>query len=170
MLLVSSGSCLHPIRWSHILSWEWRCSWSSADRRCSNYTWVINNLITYLSASYIRDLTVHHVCVCVCVCEEDPQVTVMRKVLPAHENLMKCVYRWKKGLAVISNKQLIHWLSIASTIAVHEYCKNIWSISYLSYNDMNIHSHMSPETQFTKICIIKNTFLYNDLSHDTNAS
>ena len=27
--------------------WEWRCSWSSADRRCSNYIWVINNFIAY---------------------------------------------------------------------------------------------------------------------------
>ena len=26
---------------------EWRCSWSSADRRCSNYVWVIDNLIAY---------------------------------------------------------------------------------------------------------------------------
>ena len=30
------------------ISWEWRCSWSSADRRCSNYIWVINNFIAYL--------------------------------------------------------------------------------------------------------------------------
>ena len=29
------------------VSWEWRCSWSSADRRCSNYIWVINNLIAF---------------------------------------------------------------------------------------------------------------------------
>ena len=58
MLLVSYCSCLYPIRWSQVLSWEWGCSWSSADRRCSNYIWVINNLITYWSASYIRDLTV----------------------------------------------------------------------------------------------------------------
>ena len=58
MLLISSCSCLYPIRWSQVLSWEWRCSWSSADRRCSNYIWVINNLIVYLSATYIRDLTV----------------------------------------------------------------------------------------------------------------
>ena len=27
------------------ISREWRCGWSSADRRCSNYIWVINNLI-----------------------------------------------------------------------------------------------------------------------------
>ena len=46
-LLVSSWSSLYPIRWSQVLSWEWRCSWSSADRRCSNYIWVINNLIAY---------------------------------------------------------------------------------------------------------------------------
>ena len=30
-----------------VLSGEWRCSWSSADRRCSNYIWVINKLIAY---------------------------------------------------------------------------------------------------------------------------
>ena len=59
MPLVSSGNCLYPIRWSQMLSWEWRCSWSSADRRCSNYIWVINNLNAYYSASYIRALTVY---------------------------------------------------------------------------------------------------------------
>ena len=41
-----------------MLSWEWRCSWSSADRRCSNYIWVIDNFITYYGASYIRGFTV----------------------------------------------------------------------------------------------------------------
>ena len=58
MHLVSSCSCLYPILWSQVISWEWRCSWSSTDRRCSNYIWEINNLIAYQSASYIRDLTV----------------------------------------------------------------------------------------------------------------
>ena len=58
MLLVSSCSCLYPIHWNQVLNWEWRCSWSSADRRCSNYIWVINNLIAYWSATYIRGLTV----------------------------------------------------------------------------------------------------------------
>ena len=41
-----------------ILSREWRCSWSNADRRCSNYILVINNFIAYLGATYIRGLTV----------------------------------------------------------------------------------------------------------------
>ena len=59
MLLVSSCSCLCPIHLSQVLSREWRCSWSSADRRCCNCILVINNLIAYGSAPYIRDLTVH---------------------------------------------------------------------------------------------------------------
>ena len=58
MILISSWSRLCPILWSQVLSREWRCSWSSADRRCSNYIWVIDNLITYWGAYYIRDLTV----------------------------------------------------------------------------------------------------------------
>ena len=48
-----------PIHWSQVLSWEWRCSWSSADRRCSNYIWVINNFIAYYGASCIKDFMVH---------------------------------------------------------------------------------------------------------------
>ena len=58
MFLVSSCSCLCPIHWSHMSSWEWRCRWSSADRRCSNYIWAINNFIAYQGESYIRDFTV----------------------------------------------------------------------------------------------------------------
>ena len=50
MFLVSSCSCLCPIHWSQVLSQEWKCSWSSADRRCSNYIWVINKFIAYLSS------------------------------------------------------------------------------------------------------------------------
>ena len=59
MYLVSSCSCLCPIHWSQVLSREWRCSWCSADRRWSNYIWVITNFIAYWGAPYIRGLTVH---------------------------------------------------------------------------------------------------------------
>ena len=52
-------SCLWPIHWSQVLSWEWRGSWSSADRRCSNYIWVINNAIANWCVTYIRGLAVH---------------------------------------------------------------------------------------------------------------
>ena len=64
MFLVSSCSCLCPIYWSHVLSWEWRCSLSSAARRCSNYIWVNNNLIAHKVASDIRDMTVHIIVWC----------------------------------------------------------------------------------------------------------
>ena len=62
LFLISSCSCLCPIHWSQMLSWEWRCSWSSADRRCFNYIWVINNCIAYQGATYIRGFTVIEVC------------------------------------------------------------------------------------------------------------
>ena len=58
MIVISSWSRLCPILWNQVLSREWRCSWSSANRRCSNYNWVIDNLIAYYGATYIRDLTV----------------------------------------------------------------------------------------------------------------
>ena len=38
MFLISSCICLCAIHWCQVLSWEWRYSWSSADRRCSNHT------------------------------------------------------------------------------------------------------------------------------------
>ena len=58
MFLVSSCSCPCPIHWSQVQSREWRCSWSSADRRCSNCIWVINKVIAYWGATYIRSLMV----------------------------------------------------------------------------------------------------------------
>ena len=58
MFLVSSCSCLCPIHCSQVLSREWRCSWSSADRRCPSYIWVINNIIAHWGAAYISGLTV----------------------------------------------------------------------------------------------------------------
>ena len=57
MFLISSCSYFCSIHWSQVLSREWRCSWSSADRRCSNYIWVIDNCIVYLGATYIRGFT-----------------------------------------------------------------------------------------------------------------
>ena len=56
--LVSFCSCLCAIYWSQVFSREWRCSWSSADRRCSNCSWLVNISIAYKGALYIRDLTV----------------------------------------------------------------------------------------------------------------
>ena len=58
MFLASSCSCLCPIHWSHVLIREWRCSWSSTDRRCSNYMWVINTCISNWCAIYTRGLKV----------------------------------------------------------------------------------------------------------------
>ena len=51
MFLVPSCSCLCPIHWTQVLSREWRCSWSSADRQCSNYIFVINKYDLIWSSS-----------------------------------------------------------------------------------------------------------------------
>ena len=59
MFLVTSCSCLCPIHWNQVLSKKLKCSWSSADSRCSNYIWVINKFIAYKGATYIRGLPVH---------------------------------------------------------------------------------------------------------------
>ena len=44
--LKDSCRFLCRIPWSQVSSREW-CSWSSANRRCSNYIWVIDNFIAY---------------------------------------------------------------------------------------------------------------------------
>ena len=80
MILVSSCSCLCPIHWNQVLNREWRCSWSSADRRCSNYIWVISNLIAYKGATYIRDLTV---IVLPCLCLKALAALCFRVVCPS---------------------------------------------------------------------------------------
>ena len=45
MFLVSSCSCPCPIYWGQVLSQEWGCNRSSANRRSPNFIWVINNLL-----------------------------------------------------------------------------------------------------------------------------
>ena len=60
MFPVPSCSCLCPIHWIQVSSREWRCCWSSADRRSSNYIWVINDFIAYLCAAYIIGFTAFH--------------------------------------------------------------------------------------------------------------
>ena len=64
MFLVSTCRCLSPTHWRQVLSREWRCGWSSADRRCSNYIWVSNNFSAYQGSSYIRGLTVRSLWPC----------------------------------------------------------------------------------------------------------
>ena len=51
MFLVSFCNCLCPNHQSQVLSREWICSWSSADRR-----WVVSNYIAYYGVTYILDI------------------------------------------------------------------------------------------------------------------
>ena len=92
MFLVSSCSCLCPIHWSQVLSREWRCSWSSADRRCSNYIWMIIQNANMFSCFPKRfNMTRINVSVFLAgyppFCSENPQETY-RKVMNWRETLI----------------------------------------------------------------------------------
>ena len=45
-LLSSLEVVFAPFHWIQVWSREWRCTWTSTDKRCSNYIWVISNFIT----------------------------------------------------------------------------------------------------------------------------
>ena len=47
-----------PFHWSDALSREWRCSWSSADRRSSNCIWMMNKFMAYWGVAHIRGFVV----------------------------------------------------------------------------------------------------------------
>ena len=59
-LAATFGQSMNP--WKPGVKLERRCSWSSADRRCSNHIWVVNNFIAFSGAPYIRGLTVCRGC------------------------------------------------------------------------------------------------------------
>ena len=69
MYILSAWCCLCAIYWNQVLNGEWRCSWRNADSRCSNYIWVINSLIAYLSASYIRYSTYIYIYIYIYNCD-----------------------------------------------------------------------------------------------------
>ena len=117
MFLVSSCSCLCPIHWSHVLSPEWRCSWSSADRRCSNYIWVINNFIAFWGVAYIIGLMVlkrfrHNILIelTLRLCIIHPKPSVIHLIIH-HENINKnnqskyCHLRWYWSIL----REQIYW-------------------------------------------------------------
>ena len=118
MFLVPACSCLCTIYWSQVLSGEWRCSWSSADRRCSNYIWVINNSIAYESASYIRDLMVHGSHFAVLCCGLVPvNFTPYPSGLPNQHEL---------------------WPTLVSHPALHQYFNQLFNDKFSDMPDWNL--------------------------------
>ena len=112
MFLISSYSCICAIYWSQVFSREWRCSWSSADRRCSNYIWVINNCIAYKGATYIRGFTVCNILICC-------RLTIL---IITYEWCNSQISWWRHGmgtrsvsLAICTGNQLIHYSDVIMT-------------------------------------------------------
>ena len=98
MILVLSCGCLCPIHWNQVLSWEWRCSWSSADRRCCNYIWVINSCIAYNGTPYVRGLA----------------VCIFKRVIIIVDSIMESwVFEYKSKSAF---SQSFYWLFIKASL------------------------------------------------------
>ena len=110
MFLISSCSHLCPIHGSHMLSLEWRCtcSWSSADRQCSNYFWVVNNFIAYYGASYITGLMVPRVGQPV-GSHKSYQVILSERFLPSVPGPRWLISSWQAGRARVGC-----WLTASS--------------------------------------------------------
>ena len=53
--LVLQLSLPNQLKSSRVSSGEWRCCWSSAARRCSNYIWVINNILPTINGLVVSD-------------------------------------------------------------------------------------------------------------------
>ena len=81
----------------YLLSREWGCNWSSADRRCSNYIWVINNLIANWGASYIRDLTVSFICLYWCL-SMGTQESLQKTAQKSYTRVQIVVINWSHSL------------------------------------------------------------------------
>ena len=122
MFLISSCSCLCPIHWSQMLSWEWRCSWSSADRRCSNYIWVINSFIAYWGATYIRGFTVELFPILKSVKRQHPYIQMVPKFCPA---------QYLVFVVVINGRLLrFNWLRHSVTIWWHRSRSILWLVAW----------------------------------------
>ena len=94
---------------------EWRCSWSNADRLCSNYIWAINNFIPYWGVTYIRSLTLSVCSATFCQCCYISQQCQFMSV-PRHMS-MECIADMCRN----EHSKMVIWLA---TLA---YC-----FSYLS--------------------------------------
>ena len=120
MFLVSSCSWLGPVHWRQVLSRVWRCRWSCADRRCSNYICVINKVIANLGAAYIRGFTlIHHLRQCCLVF-----VLFLRNTL--HKGSV--MWSFDVSLVVSPNKLLIKKIELpviwgAMTLMWHPYSR-----------------------------------------------
>ena len=82
--------------------WHWHTT-VSYNRRCSNYIWVINNLITYKSASYIRVLTVYDF---LTHCGQNKMAAILQQQFQMH------ILQWKWKWLGATRQQDITWTNV----------------------------------------------------------
>ena len=91
-------------------SCEWKRNGSSADRRCFNYFWVINNFIAYWGTPYIRGLRVYR-----CSCQ-------LWEAKSLYSNYHKVSWIWKNEAHGWITKPLGMWKWNKSTwVVIYKY-------------------------------------------------
>ena len=138
MSLASSCSFICPSYWCQVLSREWRCCWSSADRRCSNYIWVIDKSIAHQGASYIRDLMVYFNFLSV------PDTENKQKVEIFPNNFLKWIRQWLIYLTLFISYLLmpgsLHPQGLHSISHKMSYCQILQSLEATTYGFIVIRS------------------------------
>ena len=116
MILVLSCSCLCPIHWSKVVGREWRCSWSSASRKCSNYIGVINNFNAYWDVAYIRSLT--------CILKFDLENPNIQCHIMAEIKVQGCLMHivWNSHIPFIPCKSALPFLKYGCFFSVFFVC------------------------------------------------
>ena len=166
MILVSSCSCLCSIHWNQVLCGEWRCSWS---RRCSDYIWVINNLIAHQGAPYIKGLTVvaiPNLCSLgnVCYLGIQPCLKIM-------QSTFRCVEQFQGNNQ--NNETLqIKFLLVCSILpfgAMHTHCGNSQRVRYET-NLFVSESLLSRWSRVKHICSIYLTVAARNMTYKNRVS
>ena len=135
MFLVAS-SCLW-IHCSQGLGREWKSCWSSADRRCSNYIWVINNFIAYggRGATYIRGLMVFTLYLSGANQTKTMAADALAPWSPGHQ------WTW-----------LMYWLCrINKALSSRRNDSKYWYLRHFSvgkWKKMHVHNFMFPQNKF----------------------
>ena len=95
MFVVSSSWCFRPIHWNQVLSREWRCSWSSTDRRCSNCILMIQQLHCLLRCAYTRGLTelflYNHLRTFLSKCWTSCKIITVKCIIFCNQNIIFCI-------------------------------------------------------------------------------
>ena len=113
MFLVSSCSCLCPIQWSQVSSWEWRCQLEQ--RQQAMLQLHLSDRQFYCLLRRARDLTVSYTVHNTTHCE-------IRRKLKRRKHLFRAVHMYNNHISDVDSKEICYILKVKCT---HTYQKLI---------------------------------------------